>query len=197
VHAVALKATAPPPQVVQALPAEAAYSPAEQAAQEAGGKLALPAGHSEAAPHDVAPAGLNAPATHALHATAPGAAAEVPGAQGAHATAPAMGALEPAAHGAQLVAPTMPWARPAGHGEQEDALAKRPGAHHTHAAPDAMLPAGHAEALATHTAPLGWLSWPAPQGAQRFAAPSPTTEEKLPGGHVRHVAAEVAFSSSL
>ena len=31
-HAVALKATAPPPQVVQALPAEAAYSPAEQAA---------------------------------------------------------------------------------------------------------------------------------------------------------------------
>ena len=74
-HAVALKATAPAPQVVHALPAVAAYRPAAQAAQEAGGKMAVPAGHTEAAPHDVAPAGLYALAAHCVHAEAPAEAA--------------------------------------------------------------------------------------------------------------------------
>ena len=160
----------------------------------------MPAGHSEAAPHDAAPAGLYVLAAHGAHAAAPAEAAKVPAAQGAHAAAPA-GALEPAAQGLQLVAPLAPWARPAGHSVQgaprNEAFAKLPGAQEAQAVPTAALPGGHAAAFATHPVPLGWLSWPASQGAQRAAAPTPIAVENEPGGHVRHAAAEVAFSASL
>ncbi len=160
----------------------------------------MPGGQREAALHSAAPAGLNVLAGHAAHAAAPGEDTFVPAAQRRHAVAPA-GALVPAAHKAQLVAPLAFVARPAGQSAQgaprKEAFANRPGAHETQAAPTAALPGGHAAAFATHPVPLGWLSWPASQGAQRAAAPTPIAVENEPGGHVRHAAAEVALSASL
>lgn len=190
----------PAAHVEQPLPVVGAYRPAAQGAQDAGRTLPVPGGHWDAARHTAEPTGLKVLAGHAAHAPAPAEDAFVPAAQGVHAVAPT-GAFVPAAHVAQLVAPLALTARPAGHSAQgaprNDALANRPGAHSTHASPDAALPAGHAAALATHAVPLGWLSWPAPQAVQRAAAPTPTAKENVPGGHVRHAAAEVALLASL
>jgi hypothetical protein len=190
----------PAAHVEQPLPVVGAKKPAAQGAQDAGRTLPVPGGHWDAAEHTAEPTGLKVLEGHAAHAPAPAEDTFVPAAQGVHVVAPA-GAFVPAAHVAQLMAPLAFTARPAGHSAQgaprNDALEKRPGAHGTHAAPDAALPAGHAAALATHTVPLGWLSWPAPQAAQRAFAPTPTAEENVPGGHVRHAAAKVALVASL